>query len=146
MTYAITTTVDIDAGTGAVWDVLVDFAAYGEWSNFSSAEGTARTGTRLTMRMPGGFSFRPTVTVAAPGRELQWSGTLVSRRLFHGRHSFVLVARPDGTTHLTNHEEFSGALVTLLQRFMRNSDDNGYTAFNAGLKRQVEGRADRDLR
>jgi hypothetical protein len=57
------------------------------------------------------------------------------------RHSFILLANPDGTTHLTNHEEFSGGLTTLMQRFMKQDSDNGYTAFNAGLKRQVEDRA-----
>lgn len=143
MPYTITTTIDIDASREAVWDVLVDFPAYGEWSNFSHAEGVARPGSRLTMRMPG-FRFRPTVTVATPGRELQWSGTLLTERLFHGRHSFVLTSNPDGTTHVTNHEEFSGALVTLTQRFLKQNDDNGYVAFNAGLKRQVEARATRD--
>ncbi|AWS45485.1 SRPBCC domain-containing protein [Streptosporangium sp. 'caverna'] len=139
MSYVITAGVDINAGKEAVWDVLVDFARYGEWSNFSRAEGTARVGSRLTMRMPG-FSFRPTVAVAEPGEQLQWAGTLLAERLFHGRHSFILVAKPDGTTHLTNHEEFSGALTTLTQRFMKQNGDNGYTAFNAGLKRQVESR------
>jgi hypothetical protein len=140
MSYAITTTVEIDAVPEAVWDVLVDFPAYGEWSNFSSAEGTAQVGSRLTMRMPG-FKFRPTVTVMAPGQELQWTGTLLSERLFHGKHSFVLDPQPDGTTRLTNHEEFSGALVALTQRFVKRNDDNGYAAFNAGLKRHVEGRS-----
>lgn len=140
MSYVITTTVDIDASTEEVWDVLVDFPAYGEWSNFSSAQGTAHVGTRLTMRMPG-FTFRPTVTVATPDQKLQWAGTLLTRRLFHGEHSFILVPQSDGTTHLTNHEEFSGALVTLTQRFMKRTDNNGYTAFNAGLKKQVESRA-----
>ena len=140
MSYVITTAVDIDAGAEEVWDVLVDFPAYGEWSNFSSAQGTAQVGTRLTMRMPG-FRFRPTVTIVEPGHQLQWVGTLLTRRLFHGEHSFILVSRPDGTTHLTNREEFSGALVTLTQRFMKRADDNGYTAFNAGLKKHVENRA-----
>ena len=140
MSYVIKTEVDINASKEAIWDVLVDFPRYGEWSNFSRVEGTAQVGERLSMKMPG-FSFRPTVTVAEPGERLQWSGTLISERLFLGRHSFILLARPDGTTHLTNHEEFSGALTTLMQRFMKQSNDNGYTAFNAGLKRQVEDRA-----
>ena len=145
MSYVIKTEVDINAGTQSVWDVLVDFPRYGEWSNFSRVEGTARVGNRLSMRMPG-FSFRPTVTVAEPGEQLQWSGTLIFERLFLGRHSFILAANPDGSTHLTNHEEFSGALTTLMQRFVRQSNNNGYTAFNAGLKRQAEDRATKQNR
>ena len=139
MSYVIKTEVDINASKEAVWDVLVDFPRYGEWSNFSRVEGTPQVGNRLSMKMPG-FSFRPTVTLAQPGEQLQWSGTLISERLFLGRHSFILTANPDGSTHVTNHEEFSGALTTLMQRFVRQSNNNGYTAFNAGLKRHVENR------
>ncbi|WP_437574622.1 SRPBCC family protein [Sorangium sp. So ce887] len=139
MSYVINTIVDINASRAAVWSVLVDFAAYGEWSNFSRAEGAAQVGSRLTMRMPG-FSFRPTVTVAESGQQLQWAGTLFTKRLFHGEHSFILRSNPDGTTRVTNREEFSGFLVTLAQPFMKHNDANGYAAFNAGLKRQVEAR------
>ena len=102
-------------------------------------------GKRLSIKMPG-LSFRPTVTVAEPRVQLQWSGTLLSERLFIGRHLFVLSPNPDGTTHLTNHEEFSGGVTTLFQRFMKKGGDNGYTAFNAGLKRQVEDRATQQTR
>ncbi|MBC7975145.1 MAG: SRPBCC family protein, partial [Myxococcales bacterium] len=87
MSYIIKTEVDINAAKAAVWDVLVDFPRYGEWSNFSLVEGTAQVGNRLSIKMPG-FSFRPTVTVVEPGEQLQWSGTLVFEWLFLGRHSF----------------------------------------------------------
>lgn len=140
MSYVIKHDVDIKASPKAVWNVLIDFPRYSEWSNFSRVEGTPQVGSRLAMKMPG-FSFRPTVTVAEPGVQLQWSGTLISERLFLGQHSFLLDANPDGTTHLINHEEFSGVLTTLLQRFTKQGGNNGYTAFNTGLKRQVEDRA-----
>ncbi|WOX10167.1 SRPBCC domain-containing protein [Streptomyces sp. N50] len=135
----LTAVIDIDATPQAVWDVLTDFAAYGEWSTFSTAEGTAEVGSRLTMRMPG-MTFRPTVTVATPGQELRWAGTLGIKQLFHGRHSFVLSPNHDGTTRLTNHEEFSGALVTLIRPFLRTPKKDGYAAFNTGLKQRVEDR------
>ncbi|MDX3114507.1 SRPBCC domain-containing protein [Streptomyces scabiei] len=121
--------IDIDATPQAVWDVLTDFAAYGEWSTFSAAEGTAQVGSRLTMRMPG-MTFRPTVTVATPGQELRWVGTLGIKQLFHGQHAFVLSPNHDGTTRLTNHEEFSGAPVTLIRPFLRAPEKDGYAAFN----------------
>ena len=97
MSYIITTEIDINATSDVVCNVLVDSAAYGQWSNFSSAEGQARVGARLTMRMPG-LSFRPTVPVAEPGKELRGTGTLWSQRLFHTEHSFVLSPNPDGST------------------------------------------------
>ncbi|MCX5602916.1 SRPBCC domain-containing protein [Streptomyces phaeochromogenes] len=139
MDSALTAVIDIDATPQAVWDVLTDFATYGEWSTFTSAEGTAHVGSRLTMRMPG-MTFRPTITVATPGQELRWVGTLGTKRLFHGQHSFALSPNPDGTTRLTNHEEFSGALVTLTRRLLRTPKHDGYAAFNNSLKQQVEDR------
>ncbi|MFI6340840.1 SRPBCC family protein [Streptomyces sp. NPDC050535] len=141
MDAVLTAVIDIDATPEAVWDVLTDFAAYGEWSTFTSAEGTAHVGSRLTMRMPG-MTFRPTVTVATPGQELRWTGTLGTKHLFHGQHSFVLSPNHDGTTRLTNHEEFSGALVTLTRRLVRTPKRDGYAAFNNGLKQRVEGLTD----
>lgn len=44
MKRVLTAVIDIDATPQAVWDVLTDFAAYGEWSTFSAAEGTVFNG------------------------------------------------------------------------------------------------------
>jgi hypothetical protein len=141
MDAVLTAVIDIDATPEAVWNVLTDFSAYGEWSNFTAAEGTAQVGSRLTMRMPG-MTFRPTVTVAAPGKELRWAGTLGTKRLFHGQHSFVLSSNHNGSTRLTNREEFSGALVTLTRRLLKTPKHDGYAAFNKSLKQRVEGRTE----
>ncbi|MFD6495748.1 SRPBCC family protein [Streptomyces sp. NPDC060188] len=138
MSTVFTAVIDIDATQELVWEVLTDFASYGEWSNFAKAEGTAQVGSRLTMRMPG-MTFRPTITVATPGQELRWVGTLGVKRLFHGQHSFVLSPNDDGTTRLTNREDFSGALVTLARPLLRTPKNTGYDAFNHGLKQRVEG-------
>ena len=93
------------------------------------------------MRMPG-MSFRPTVTVATPGQELRWVGTLGVKQLFHGQHSFILSPNHDGTTRLTNREEFSGALVTLTRPFLRTPKNDGYAAFNKALKQRAESRTE----
>ena len=63
MSAVLVSTVDIDAPVHAVWSALTDFTSYEKWSNFSHAEGEARVGSRLVMRMPG-MRFRPTITVA----------------------------------------------------------------------------------
>ena len=99
---------------------------------------TVTVGRKL---MPG-MSFRPTVTVATPGQELRWVGTLGVKQLFHGEHSFILSPNHDGTTRLTNREEFSGVLVKLTRPLLRTSTNDGYAAFNKGLKQRVEGRTE----
>ena len=65
MSIVLTTTITIDATTDEVWQVLTDFASYGQWSNFSRVDGVAETGTPLSMKMPG-FAFTSTVTAVAP--------------------------------------------------------------------------------
>ncbi len=142
MSVTVTTTIDIDAGPQAVWDVLTDFAAYPRWNPFMDRiDGTAEVGRRLVVHLAGGggrgTTFRPTVLVATPGQELRWIGKLGPGGLFDGVHSFVLTAEPDGTTRLTHSERFTGLLVALLKGATAKSHA-GFEAFNEALKRRVE--------
>ena len=75
--------------------MLTDFAAYPEWNSFvRCGEAEVRVGTRLHVYIePSGgkeMSFRPTVLVADPNRELRWLGHLWVRGLFDGEHSFSI--------------------------------------------------------
>ena len=142
VTAAITTTIDIDAAPQAVWDVLTDFAAYGQWNPFMDRiEGRAEVGTRLVVRLKShggrGMTFKPTVLAAVPGRELRWLGRLGVAGVFDGEHSFVLDAKADGTTRLTHAERFSGLLVAVFKGTVKNSR-GGFEAFNTALKARVE--------
>ncbi len=91
------------------------------------------------MNAPGGrdMTFKPTALAAIPGRELRWLGKLGVGGLFDGEHSFVLAPNPDGTTHLTHAERFSGILVALLKGTVKNSHA-GFDAFNDAIKQRVE--------
>jgi len=143
MSIVIKTAININASPKEVWAVLSDFPTYGEWSNFSSIDGVAQTGTRLAMKMPG-MSFGSTVTAAEPERKLEWAAKLVSSSMFEGRHTFTLTSNPDGSTHLDNTETFSGALVWPLQGLFKQNESrraNGYDGFNQALKRRVESRS-----
>lgn len=138
MSIVFATSIDIAATPEQVWDVLSDFPAYGEWSNFSRITGAPELGTKLKMRMPG-FWFTSKVTAATPAQELQWSAKLFTAGLFLGEHNFTLVRQTDGTTHLKNTETFSGALTRPLEgMFAKNRNEGGYAVFNQALKRRVE--------
>ena len=139
MSIVLTSTIDISATPEQVWDVLSDFASYGEWSNFSRVSGTATKGTRLSIRMPG-MSFRPYVTAAVPNQELEWSATIAGERFFVGRHTFTLIPNDDGTTRLNNVETFSGVSVRPFRRLFTSKEDDGYASFNRALKQRVETR------
>jgi hypothetical protein len=143
MKTAISTTLDIDATPQAVWDVLTDFPTYGVWNPFMDrAEGTAEVGAKLLVHVAPnggrrGMTFKPTVLVATPARELRWLGKLGVGGLFDGEHSFVLDRNVDGTTHFTHSESFSGVLVALMKGTLKNTHV-GFDAFNQALKERVE--------
>lgn len=142
MSTTITTTADIPAPPEVVWEVLADFANYGEWNPFMDrVDGKAEVGTKLRIHMspPGGrgMTFRPTVLAADPGHELRWLGTLGVRGLFDGEHSFTLAADGKGGTRLTQGETFSGVLVALMRGSVSGAEA-GFDAFNRALTERVQ--------
>lgn len=145
MSITISATVDIAASAQEVWDVLTDFAAYGEWNPHMRIDGIAQTGARLVVRLLAdggrGLAFRPRVLAAEPGRELRWIGRLGVGGIADGEHFFVLTPNADGTTRLTHGETYSGALVALVKLFGKSSlekSHNGYEDFNQFLRQRVE--------
>lgn len=143
MSTTISTSIDIAAGPQAVWGVLSDFAAYGEWNPFMDRiEGRPEVGAVLAVHLSSGggrgMTFKPTVLAATPGQELRWLGKLAFGGLFDGEHFFVLTPTADGGTHLVHGERFSGVLVSLLRGTQKNTHV-GFEAFNRALKERVEG-------
>jgi hypothetical protein len=137
----IDTTVDINAGPDAVWNVLTDFGSYSEWNPVMRIEGAPEVGTKLIVHMTGagghGMSFKPKVLAATPGKELRWLGKLGLRGIAAGEHFFVLTTNNGGTTRLNHGERYSGALIALAKGSSANSGA-GYEAFGQGLKHRVE--------
>ena len=143
MTITISTTVDIDAPSNLVWDVLTDFAAYRDWNPSMEIEGAAQVGTKLNVHMGAsggrGMAFKPTVLAASPGHELRWLGKLGFGGIADGEHFFLLTPNADGSTCLTHGERYSGVLVTLMRPFMKKGkSQNGYEDFNRVFKQHVE--------
>src|SRR6516225_5190084 len=139
--FTIDTTVDINAGPDAVWDVLTDFASYEDWNPVMRIEGTPEVGTKLVVHLTGnggpGMSFKPKVLAATPGKELRWLGKLGLRGIAAGEHFFVLTTNHDGTTRLNHGERYSGALIALANHDSENNDTS-YEAFSQALKHRVE--------
>ncbi|MBI2494818.1 MAG: SRPBCC domain-containing protein [Candidatus Rokubacteria bacterium] len=85
----------------AIDEVLTDFPAYPAWNPFiRRIAGAARPGARLAVHIQPaggrGMTFRPTVLVAEPDRELRWRGRLLVPGLLDGEHAFVIEPRGDG--------------------------------------------------
>lgn len=137
--------IDIDAPPAAVWAVLADTAAYGEWNPFiPRLEGDWRVGAKLSalVATPGGGrprTFEQTVLAVQPGRELRWIVRVLVPGLLDGVHSFGLQPLPAGGTRFTQVERFRGLLVRLLGRQI-DKTQLGMEQMNGALKRRVEGR------
>jgi hypothetical protein len=137
------TEIEIDAPAERVWRVLTDFAAYPEWSPFvRRAEGEVTVGARLQVSIepPGGrgMSFRPTVLVAAPDRELRWLGRLWVPGLFDGEHAFVIEPLDEGRVRFIQRERFGGLLVPVLSKMLDGATRRGFGEMNLALKLRCE--------
>jgi hypothetical protein len=135
--------IDIDAGPAQVWAVLSDLTAYQQWNPFIvHADGTAETGSRLTLRMRTaggrGLTLRPTVLESQDGSRLRWRGRLGMPGVMDADHSFTIEARPGGGSRLRQEETFRGVLVPFVARYLDRGTLPGFAAMKGALKRRVE--------
>ena len=142
MHYSLSTTIEIDAPTDKVWEVLTDVERYDEWNPFIvSSTGTVAVGERLTNRMqpPGGkaMTFRPTVTAVEEGRVFEWLGRLLLPGIFDGRHRFEMEPLEGNRTLLRHSEQFGGILVRFMKKSLDTQTLAGFEAMNQALAERV---------
>lgn len=136
----IETDIEIDATAEAVWNVLIDGAAYPDWNPFiTRLEGDIEPERQLTIRIepPGkrGMTFKPRVKAVEPNRHLAWKGSLLVPNVFDGRHEFVIEDRAEGV-RFVHRETFGGVLVPLV--LDKDAIRRGFEEMNAALKARVE--------
>lgn len=138
----IETEILIQAPPETVWQVLMDFGAYGEWNPFiTSIEGTPDVGSRLAVRIepPGGraMALRPVVQASEHARRFGWLGRLGVREIFDGAHEFVI--EPDGEhgCRFVQRETFRGLLVPFVGGVLARTAD-GFDAMNHALQQRAE--------
>jgi len=142
----IHTEIEINAPAEKVWKVLTDFAAYPEWNPFvRRGEGEVRVGARLHVYIQPsggkGMSFRPTVLVADPNRELRWLGHLWVPGLFDGEHSFSIEPLSEGRVRFIQRERFGGLLLPFLSKTLDGDTRRGFEEMNRALKLRSESAA-----
>ena len=117
----------VHAPARTIWDELAETAAWPAWKPFisrvSSPAGGFKPGARFTMsiRIKGPWAVPVPVTILEldPPRKMAWTGGLPG--LARSVHSFVL-EEADGRTEVISREEFTGALVGLMLRFVTERD------------------------
>lgn len=138
----IRTEIEIDAAPERVWEVLADLDSYAEWNpHVTSGRGELRAGEsiEITVDRIGDKPRTMTVRVSAvdPPRRLQWIGTVGSKWLFEGRHTFDLHSLDDGHSRVVNHEQVSGLLTSFV---LSEDPERDYERMNRALKERVERR------
>ena len=137
----IIATVDIEAPPGAVWAVLMDWAAYPSWNPFIRAiAGKAKIGGRLQVRIGlpvGTVPITATVTRLRPEAEIAWHSGLPIRGLLDRDHAITILAQAKGCK-ITQTQTFDGKLVPAISIVADRLARTGLGRMNAALKTRVE--------
>ena len=138
----IETQISIEAPPQKVWNVLTDFEQHTKWNPFiESIKGDKKVGSTLTVTLhpPGvrATTFKPRILVFDEGKEFRWRGKFGVNGLFDGEHYFILSPQEDEGTLFIHGEKFSGILVPLLGRILKDTK-NGFLLMNKALKRRCE--------
>jgi hypothetical protein len=137
------TGIDISASARDLWNILVDFDRYPEWTGlFEFPRGHTDVGKKLTVRIYSRGSrymtFEPLLLAARAPEELRWKGRLLVRGVFDGEHVFRIIDRGAGRVRFDHMEIFSGLLVPWLWRDLDTNTRRGFERFNEDLRRRAE--------
>jgi hypothetical protein len=139
MTALVATAVTrISAPVEDVWRVLVAFDQYAQWHPVLSLDTYPEqvvAGTEIRGRGAAEQDVTLRILEVEAPRRLVWEGGSLDAIL--GRHSFVLTAQPDGSTELTDSEEFFGAAAAELVPALDQLSEE-YARYGAALRARVE--------
>jgi hypothetical protein len=129
----------IEAPAAAVWDVLVDGAAWTEWdSAVVRVDGTIAHGETVTVypevNPKRGFPVR--VAEFVPAQRMVWRGGM-PLGLFTGTRTYTLTEQADGRVRFDMRETYTGPLAGLIVKSIPDLGPS-FTRFANGLKRRVE--------
>jgi hypothetical protein len=141
MKQTIETSIEINAPTEKVWEVLSATDAYPDWNPFiRSIAGRLEQGKtiKVSLSLPGGgsFGFKPLI-LKASFPEIRWKGKFLLGGLFDGEHYFRVESVSPNITRFFHGEHLSGVLVGLLSGTLENTK-RGFQLMNEALKKIAE--------
>ena len=135
-------TLEIAAPAELVWEVLTDFARYGEWNEFCpSIEATLEIGSPVKMQVDLGMGLQEQVeyiTLIEAPRKITWSMENKPGDPVHADRSQVVEALDDQRCTYVTYDEFSGEAVEAMVEAMGKAVEDGFNLCARGVKAQAE--------
>ena len=141
--FEISATTLINAPIETVWQTIMAFNSYKEWStmlHYLGGEAIVGKPIQLRLVMPSGtdYKFSPQVIDVIPNKRFAWKATTFVNGVFDGEHSFDLSV-VGNQTQLVNHEVYKGILSPIFKRLpMMKDAPTGFEAMNQEIKARAE--------
>ncbi|MFG1795647.1 SRPBCC family protein [Nocardia sp. NPDC049149] len=144
MAFVIDLTVDIDAPTDVVWQVITDLPRYGEWNPFvSECRSTLVPGEPIDMVVhlgPKPRRQREWMVSNIEGRELSYAMKAVPLGTLHSLRSHTLTPLDGERTRYASHFELAGWLHPVVVALLGKAMQKGFAGMTEGVQRQAESR------
>ncbi len=134
--------ITIDAPIQLVWDVLVDFANYGEWNAFCpSCEAELEMGSPVRMQVDLGMGLQEQVEyicLLEPPNAIAWRMENKPGDPIHAVRTQYLKAIDDNSCTYVSVDEFSGEALAPMMEAMAKGVEAGFNRCGYGLKAYCE--------
>lgn len=131
----------IHACVECVWDVLTDFAVYGDWNPFiRRCECDLQPGRAIVMQVVLGrrvVKQKEWISAVEPYNYLAY-GIKPVLRLLRSHRSHTLEPLPDGTCRYTSHFQLSGLLSPIIEMLMGRAMREGFAGMSQALAARAE--------
>lgn len=132
--------IEINAPSNVVWEVLTDTKKYSEWNPFFiKAEGNFVLGETVEMSIQtedkSVMKFSPKIMACSQNKYLQWRGRLLMPGIFDGRHTFTIDSISSNKVEFIQDEKFQGILVPIVNK---KPFGKGWEKMNVALKIRAE--------
>lgn len=146
MVLRIDETLEISAPASTVWEVVTDFARYGEWNPFVvECRSSLEVGSPIDMRVHVFQSFaqpqRETVFEHVPGKRFCYGLAGNALGALSSRRSHDVQARDERSAVYTSHFELSGWLAPVVRALFGSRLERGFHAMTLAIGRRAEGLA-----
>lgn len=140
--FTIDRTLDIDAPKTLVWEVLTDFARYGEWNPFvpvAKCDFRAGGAIEMEVKLRDKPQFqREWINSVTPGEGFSYSMKAVPLGTLRSLRVQKLEALGENRTRYTSHFEIAGWLQPLVTGIFGAGMRTGFEGMALGLKRRAE--------